>query len=128
MKNAIFVAGSTFFGLLALLIVMSIYGKMNRSMELQSKLPSMIEEALENDMLCNVYGKDDIESFINNFAKLLAASWENQSDMQIDVLQYEPEKGILSLKVTAIFKQPYGTIETVECERTVILNKVQDVG
>lgn len=126
MKNIVLVVSSIFFGLLTLTIVMTIYGDMNRSMELQSNVPSLIEEALEHDLLSQGYKNDELELFIADFAKQLAVSWENQSDMQIDVLQYNPEQGILSLRVTALYRNPYGTVGKVACERTVILNRMQE--
>lgn len=126
MKNLITILSGIFFGVFTLLVVMSIYADVTRSMELQSSFPSFVESALEEDLVSGVYGKEDLELFIHDFAVRLASSWENQSDMTISVMQYEPELGILSLRVTAQYKKPFGGTKIAACERTIILNRQQE--
>lgn len=126
MKNIITIVSGIFFGAITLLVVMSIYADVTRSMELQSSFPSFVETALEEDLISGIYGKEDLELFIREFAAKLASSWENQSDMTISVMQYEPELGILSLRVTAQYKKPFGGTKVASCERTIILNRQQE--
>lgn len=126
MKNIVIIGASVFFGVFTMMIVMTIYGDVNRSMELQSSLPSFIENALEEDMISGIYQKEDLEVFVKNFAQKVAVSWGNESDLIIDVMQYEPELGILSLRVTALYERILGGTGSATCERTVILNKLQE--
>ena len=123
MKNIVYMISGVFWGLIALIIVMTFYGEMNRSMELKSNLPSLIEEVLEQQMEETSYGNEEKERFIIDFARKLAVTWENKSDMIIDVIQFRPEQGILSVRVTAKYKKPYGAVGMVKCERTVIFNR-----
>ena len=126
MKNIVILGSSMFFGVFTLLIVMTIYGDMNRSMELKGILPSLVESALEQDMVSGAYQKDELELFVERFIEKLVISWDNQSDLTVEVMQYEPEFGILSLRVTAFYERPLNGIGKVTCERTVILNKLQE--
>lgn len=126
MKHIVLIFSEIFFGILSLGIVMTIYGEMNRSMELKSNFPSLIEEVLEEQIKYKVYGNHEEERFVADFAKKLAATWETQSDMIINVMQYKPEQGILSIKVIAQYGRIFGRIGTVECERTVIWDRRQE--
>jgi len=125
-KHIVILFSSMFFGVFTLLIVMTIYGDLNRSMELKSNLSSLVESSLEQDMVSGTYKKGELELFVKSFAEKMAVSWENQSDLKIDVMQYEPELGILSLRVTALYNRPLGGDGKAVCERTVILNKLQE--
>ena len=126
MKNVILIFSGLFFGMLSLGVIMTIYGDMNRSMELQSNFPSIIEEVLEQEMQQRAYENHEVNRFVEDFAKKLAVSWENHSDMSIDVMQYKPEQGILSLRITANYTKPFGAIGAVECERTVIFERSKE--
>lgn len=126
MKNIIIIGASVFFGVFTMMIVMTVYGDVNRSMELQSSLPSFVEKALEEDMLSGIYTKEDMDLFVTDFAQKVALSWENKSDLIIDVMQYEPKLGVLSLRVTALYERSLGGTGMATCERTVILNKLQE--
>jgi len=124
MKNVILMVSSIIFGILTLSIVMTVYGRMVRSMELKSNLPSLIESSFETLLEQEEYMSYSVSEFFESFAMDLSAQWENESDMRIDVWQFDPQKGIMAIKATAQFLKPNGKYEAVECDRMVIFNKL----
>lgn len=126
MKHIVLIFSGIFFGVVSLGVVMTIYGEMNRNIELKSNFPSLIEEVLEEQMEYKIYKNHEEERFAADFAKKLASTWETKSDMIIGLMQFKPEQGILSLKVIAKYRNVFGGIEMTECERTVIWDSVQE--
>ena len=120
MKNIVLVITTAMLGVITLLIVLTIYGRMNRSMELKSSLPSVMEETVESLIQNQDETMESDEEVLKRFTNELLLCLETQSDVMIDILQFDREKGILSVRVTEIFGHPNGKKGTVSCERTVI--------
>lgn len=125
MKNIILIISETMMGVLTLMIVMTIDGRMNRSMELQSNLSSVVEETVDNALLKKKYGVNDTNEFMADMVSELAVVLDAKSDITVDILQCDKEKGILAVKVTAAFLHPNGKVGTVTCERNVILDRTE---
>ncbi|MBP3488799.1 MAG: hypothetical protein J6K53_10435 [Roseburia sp.] len=123
MKNVVMVIVSALIGVLTLAIVMTVGGRTNRSMEIKSNLPSAVEETVENLAEKN-YTINDRNAYIAYMAEGLMKTLDTDSDIRIEVLAADKEKAIMSIRVTEEFKHPNGREGTTECERTVILNKV----
>lgn len=124
MRNIVLIIVSIILGVLTLFIGMTIDGRMNRSVELKSSLSSAIEETVENMAVKEKYSINNVNEYIADFVEDLSASLDADSDIMVKVLKMDKEKGILSLRVTESFTHPNGEAGTVECERNVILNKV----
>ena len=124
MKNAVLLITLAITGMLTLTILNTIYGRMDRRMELESNLSSVVEEALEDMVLYSAYSNENMDSLIGTFAKSLLAAMDAPSDVTIDVLQCDIEKGILSVRVTLSYIHPNESVGKVVCERHVILNRL----
>lgn len=125
MKNAVMLLVSALLGVLTLTIVMTVGGRTNRSMEIKSNLPSAVEETVENLAEKN-YTINDRNAYIADMLEGLAKTLDTDSDIRIEVLNVNKEKAMMSIRVTEVFKHPNGREGTTECERTVILNKVEE--
>ena len=126
MKNIALGIINIILGTLTLMIVMSVYGRMNRSMELQSSLSSIVEETVENMTVNPKYTIHNTNEWLADFVQNLSVRLDTQSDLTVEIMQCNKEKGILSVKVTETYLHPNGKQGTVECERNVILNKLQE--
>ena len=126
MKNTVLILFCVFPGVITLMIIMTIYGRINRSMELKSNLSSAIEETLENSMSCQDYEIRNEKEFVADFVEMLVYMMDAQSEIRIDILQCNMEKGILSSAGTLFFKHPNGETGIIETERTVIYNKEKE--
>lgn len=112
-------------GVLTLMIAMTMYGRMNRSMEIKSNLSSVVEETVEL-MANEKYTISNYNEFLADFISNLSKVLDSDSDIIVEVLNADKEKGLLSIRVKEEFKHPNGKKGMVKCDRTVILNKLDE--
>lgn len=124
MKNAVLLISLAITTMLTLTILNTIYGRMDRAMELESNLSSVVEETLEDMVLESAYSNEDMDSFVGRFAQRLLLVMDTVSDVTIDVLQCNMEKGILSVRVTLSYMHPNEGVGKIVCEKHVILNRL----
>ena len=122
MRNVVMMAVSAILGVLSLMIVMSLSGRSDRSMELKSNLSSVVEETVEKMLQNKSYGMEDVNQFIGDMVENLSVVLDNDSELRVSILQIDREKGILCARVTEEFKHPNGKRGKVQTEKTVILN------
>lgn len=125
MKNIVTMVVSMLLGAVTLLIVMVVNGRMNRSMELKSNLPSAVEETVEI-LADQKYSIGNANEYLADFVENLARILDSDCDLKVEIISKDTEKGLLSVRVTEEFLHPNGKNGTVECERTVILNKLYE--
>lgn len=70
---------------------------------------------------------DNYHEFVAELVGNLAEKIDSDSEVTVKVLGVDTEKGILSLKVIEEFVHPNGKMGSIECERTVILNKLDNL-
>lgn len=126
MKNMVTMIVSIMLGALMMMIVMTLHGRINRSMEIESNLPSIVEETVENMTVDAKYTISNYDEFVADLTSELSPKLDADSSIIIKVLNADMEKGILSVRVEAEYTHPNGKRGTVECERTVIFNKVYE--
>lgn len=124
MRNAVLIITTTILGVMVLMIVMTINGRMNRSMEITSNLPSIVEETLENMVSNPKYDIHNTNEFIADLTETLSMTVDAKSDVTIEILQCDKERGVLSIRVTLSYTHPNGQIGTVSCEKLAIFNKL----
>lgn len=126
MKSVAMIVVSTLMWTVTLLIIMTVSGRMNRSVELGSGLSSIVEETLANINVDKVYDINSADEFIADFTECLAVQLDSDSDIQVDVMGKDMEKGLLSLQVTEKFRHPNGKPGTVTDERLVLFNRLEE--
>ena len=107
------------------LTIMAVSGRMNRSLELKSNLPSAAEETAEN-LLTKKYNVTDKNQLEADFLETLAYAIDSDSDIQLKVNAADTDKQLLSVSVTEEFKHPNGKPGTVSYDRTAVVNKLQE--
>ena len=107
------------------LTIMAVSGRMNRSVELKSNLPSVAEETAEN-LLTKKYNVTDKNQLEADFLETLAYAIDSDSDIRLKVNAADKEKQLLSVSVTEEFKHPNGKPGTVSYDRTAVVNKLQE--
>lgn len=108
-------------GGLIILIIMTVGGRMNRSMELEGSVPSAVEETVAGRLRQNST-VDTRQEYLSQFVEEICYSMDTDSDVQVKVAGVDTEKGLLSVNVTECFKNPNGNAATVSVERTSLLN------
>lgn len=107
------------------LTIMAVSGRMNRSMELKSNLPSAAEETAEN-LLAKKYDVVDKNQLEADFLETLAYAIDSDSNIRLKVNAADKEKQLLSVSVTEEFKHLNGKPGTVSYDRTAVVNKLQE--
>ena len=107
------------------LTIMAVSGRMNRSMELKSNLPSAAEETAEN-LLTKKYDIADKNQLEADFLETLAYAIDSDSNIRLKVNAADKEKQLLSVSVTEEFKHPNGKPGTVSYDRPAVVNKLQE--
>lgn len=107
------------------LTIMAVSGRMNRSMELKSNLPSAAEETAEN-LLAKKYDVADENQLEADFLETLADTLDSDSDIRLKVNAADKEKQLLSVNVTEEFKHPNGKQGTTSYDRTTVVNKLSE--
>ncbi len=120
MKNIVIIFISATAGVLTLAILMTVMGRMNRRVELESSLSSALEKTLERMMTENHLYPDSQEEAVAEGIEMLAAALDTDSKVTVQVMKADMEKGALAVRVKEEFAQPDGSIGVEEWERMVI--------
>lgn len=124
MKNTVVLSTLIIIEMLTLMILSTIYGRLDRMMELESNLSSVVEETLEDMVSHSFYDYENMDDLMGEFAKSLFVTMDASSNVTIDVLQYDMQKGILSVRVTLFYEHPNGEVGRIVCEKHVIWNQL----
>lgn len=123
MKNAVMIFTGTLLGIITMVIIMTILGRMNRSVELQSNLSAVVENGVQQ--MKSITSDLGLNEIIETCIRELAVSLDTDSKVQVDVMGGDVEKGVLSIRVTEQFKHPNGTAGSTKWERTAIWNQLE---
>lgn len=126
MKNVIMMLVSGMLGVLVLAIVMTVCGKMNRSVEVQSSLSSAVEMTVERMVPKGDTSQYTGETAVAECMECMAAAMDTDSDAVLHIYQADAGKGILAMKFTEAFDHPNGMTGETDWERVAIYNRVQE--
>lgn len=153
MKNAAMIFVNVVFWAFTLVIAMTVSGRMNRSVELQSNLSSAVESAVSQmsvevaalepeeeaaetplrtveEIAVSMAAGENLQSDESLIAaeciEHLAVALDTDSDIQVEVMQSDTKKGVLAIRITENFKHPNGKDGTVTCERVAIWDRVSE--
>lgn len=123
MRNAVMILVNAILGILVIVSVMTIAGRMNRSVELQSSLSSSMEKTVE-EAVAQQSSSGNSEEAIALCIKNLAIALDTDSNLTVEIMKADEKKGVLAIRAIEKFRYPNGKIGTTEWERTAILNRV----
>ena len=122
MKKAIFCVLTILIILIFSIAYITIHGRQVRQNELNVALEQSMEKSisllLEND------GKPvSEEEWIEMFCLDLSMQIASASDLTINILDADFEKGLLRVEATLSYRNPIGTTSTVSSERMVLVEQ-----
>lgn len=124
MRNTIVIMTSVLLGILTLLILMTMHGRLDRRMELESNLSSIVEEIVEDMVLNSYYEGQSTDVVKEDLHQMLSKAIDAPADIVIDIHACDMEKGILSVRVTLSYMHPNESMGAIVCEKCVILNQI----
>lgn len=123
MKNVVMMLVSGMLGILSLALAMTICGRMNRSVEVQSNLSSAVEMSVEQMASADEARNYDENEAVVECIESMAAAMDTDSDVTVKVYQADAGKGVLAIKVVEEFLHPNGEAGTTEWQRIAIYNR-----
>ena len=122
MKNMLVAFYAAIIALVIILIGFTIHGRSVRQVELDNALKSSMEEAMT--MLLYEEGRPQTESeWKASFLQSLAIQINSASDLTVNILKADMEKGLLSVEATLTWKHPIGTDGSVSSSMTVFIEE-----
>ena len=125
MKNIIITITFVVMTIMTLFIVESLHAKEYRTVELSEAVDNALIATMNNVTVNKCYTIGSNEEFVEDFKQILMTSIDSTSELDIEVLNTDYEKGILSVKVTENYDYLNGRQGTVTKTATVLLDQKQ---
>lgn len=126
MKQIIFGTVISLISILTIIIIISLSGRAARETELETNLSNVVEATVVNTCTSKNYRIENYQEFVADFVQNLLIQMESNTDVDVQVMQADIEKSILSIKVISKYKHPNGKEGSVSCDKTVILESYSD--
>lgn len=126
MKQAIFGMVAMLVVLFFSLICLTIHGRNLRQKEVENSLVEALDGAMTNLMKQEIYSIDSTDTFVADLLQTLLGQINSTSDIEVNILAADREKGILSVEITETYMHPNGKSGSVSALRTVILDKTAE--
>lgn len=128
MKNVIISAGLVLVIIISAFIALTIYGHNSRQNEVEEALTVAVEQALSNLAISKQYSAEEIgtEEFLADFTQRLVLGIDSNSNIVVNILAVDTEKGLLDVEVVERYRQLDGSIGTASYRKTVILEEVYE--
>lgn len=125
MKNMLIAFYAAMIAILVILIGFTIHGRSIRQVELDNALKSSMENAMT--LLLYEEGKPETEEkWKAAFLQSLTVQVNSASDLKVDFLEADMEKGILSVEATLTWFHPIGTKGSVSSVMTAIIEEFEE--
>ncbi len=123
MKNVIYGVAIILLGVIVVTTILTITGVMNREIEIEDALQEAVENSVEACTSRHDYSLDNNNQFIADLIVELSNAVENDSDIKIDVMGVDKNKGYLAIRVSEYYTTPIGIHKVAMCETTAFLDK-----
>ena len=124
MKNVITGMAAGLVLILLLLVLYTVQGQTVREDEAGKALSSALENTAEQlTEERTVY--ENNEEFKAAFLQSLLVQMDSASNVKVNILNADCEKGILRAEVIETYQNPNGEVKSVSAERTILLERYQ---
>ena len=123
MKSVFLGFGITICAIISIVIVMTLCGTNIRKNELNRAVDSALQDTVENKFDSKTYSVNSNDEFIADFIEALLVQINSDCTVQINVLDVDYQKGLLSVEVIEKYKHPIKTEGQVAVKRTVIMEQ-----
>ncbi len=123
MKHTIYGAALLFIVVMVIAAVLIVSGKDVRENEMDKALNTAVEQALEQLKKDGGYKIENPGELIADFQQTLLMQISSDSQVQVDVLTADTEKGVLDVEVRVNYRTVRGTGKHARCRKTVILEE-----
>jgi hypothetical protein len=125
MKIAIKVSVFLLAVILIMLILMAITSDGARASESENALASAVEQTLAQ-VIKKGYPIRNYEELISDFHQRLLLQINSNSDIKIEVMNADMNRGILDIKITETYQTVKGKEKNISCRKTVVVEAYND--
>lgn len=127
MKNAAIIISLVLMTIMTFFIVEALHAREYRTVELSEAVDNALEAAMNNVAFDKCYTIHNDDELVEDFKQLLMTSIDSASQIDVEVLKVDYEKGILEVNVTEHFKYINGRIGAISKKASVILDRQEYV-
>ena len=124
MKNMIIAFGLVIVIVLSALVSLTVYSYNARQNEVEEALTVAVEQALKDLVIDQETVSEDPNEFVADFVQWLVLGIDSDSEITVNILAMDLEKGLLDVEVIERFQQVNGSIGTASYRKTVILDQI----
>jgi hypothetical protein len=128
MRNVVIGICSFAFFLLLLLVGYTVTGREKRYAELESALNFAMEQTMERLEYPDEYSPVNDEQLVALFEQLFFAQITAKADYEIQILDVDCEKGLLSVEVTEHYTHLNGRAGSITAQKLVLLDQAEKEG
>lgn len=123
MKNVVYAIVIILMGSIILITIISATSTMNRHTEIDNSLQQAVETSIERCVTTKHYSLDDNRQFIADLIRNISNAVENDSDLSVDVMEADKDKGYLAIRVTQVYNTHFLQKKTAVYETVAYLEK-----
>ena len=123
MKNIIYGVVIVLMGAVILITILTTTGVMNRRIEIENSLQQAVEESIEKCVTTKKYTLSDNKLFVADLIRELTNAVENDSELTVDIMKVDKDKGYLAINVTETYKTPLQQDKTASYQTVAYLEK-----
>ncbi|MCI8483449.1 MAG: InlB B-repeat-containing protein [Lachnospiraceae bacterium] len=123
MKHTIYGISLAVITMLVVAVVMGLSGRNVRRNEMETALNAAAEQSLEQLKMKKGYKIETYQELIADFNQSLFLQMESDSDIRVEVLAADIEKGLLDVRITEDYYNILGKKEQAICRKSVILEE-----
>lgn len=112
---------------IAVLIIFTSNGRAAREEEMSQSLAEAVESSLNEVFLDNTYSIRNTQEFVADFLQYMSIKLSSNSNVTVNVVGIDYEKGLVSMEITGTFKHPNGNDGIVSVQKTVLLEQTEEV-
>lgn len=125
MKHFIYGLGAFILAAIIVITVVTINNKMTREKEMETSLTSAVEQTVDTLMKTKIYDINTREQFVADVLQNLLVTYESSSEIKIDIMSADVEKGLLGIRVTEYYQTPIKKSSSITCDKIVIFDAAQ---
>lgn len=123
MKHTVYGVALAIMGLLIVAAVMTVSGRDVRENEMDKALNTAVEQSLEQLKEEGGYEATDYRELVADFNRTLLLHISSDSDLKVEILTADLERGVLDVQITEGYKTTSGKDKETTCRKTVILEE-----
>ena len=124
MKHIMYGLGGCITAILIVMVIVTINGQMTRQKEVTTSLTTAVDQTVENLKSNRTYTNPEKDEFVSDIMENLLYTIENNSDIEVQIMSADYDKGLIGIRVIEHYKNPNQKKGTVHYDKIVLLDTI----